>query len=256
MAGEADELPKVLSTRHTPSTAAGTRGRPSSRSWTGGWGGRHRGGRRGDEDRRRGGHAGRQDPQRGGYPTPASPVRLRRHREGRLEVKDGFEVDGVCVAVAGLVLADENKVIFAPNLHAIEDIPLNEGAGAEDRPLVTVENDANAATWGEFRFGAGKEVDHLVFVAVGTGIGGGVISHRMLLRGAQGSGRARTRHHRGHRPTLRLRQPRLPRGPRLRDCHRPPGPGAGQRKSRLRLGSPRSRPESARGGCDAPRPRG
>jgi glucokinase len=53
---------------------------------------------------------------------------------------------------------------------------------------VAVENDANAAAWGEFRFGAGSEVDHLVFVTLGTGVGGGVISHGVLLRGAQGSG--------------------------------------------------------------------
>ncbi len=52
----------------------------------------------------------------------------------------------------------------------------------------TVENDANAAAWGEFRFGAGSEVDHLVFITLGTGVGGGVIMDGVLLRGAQGSG--------------------------------------------------------------------
>src|SRR4030095_6149978 len=45
----------------------------------------------------------------------------------------------------------------------------------------------NAAAWGEFRFGVGSEADHLVFVALGTGIGGGVITQGMLVRGAQGS---------------------------------------------------------------------
>src|SRR3712207_6848469 len=43
-------------------------------------------------------------------------------------------------------------------------------------------------SWGEFRIGAGGELNHLVFVGLGTGIGGGVISHGILLRGAQGSG--------------------------------------------------------------------
>jgi glucokinase len=52
----------------------------------------------------------------------------------------------------------------------------------------TVENDANAAAWGEFRFGAGSEVSHLIFITLGTGVGGGVISHGVLLRGAQGAG--------------------------------------------------------------------
>ncbi|HEY6675010.1 MAG TPA: ROK family protein, partial [Rubrobacteraceae bacterium] len=73
------------------------------------------------------------------------------------------------------------------NLHAVEDIPLKDKLEPRIGLPLTLENDANAATWGEFRFGAGSEVDHLVFVALGTGIGGGVISHRMLVRGAQGS---------------------------------------------------------------------
>jgi glucokinase len=122
------------------------------------------------------------------YPTPASPVRLLDSiARAVLEVKNGFEVDGVCLAVAGLVLAEENKVVFSPNLHAVEDIPLKDKLEPRIGLPLTLENDANAATWGEFRFGAGSEVDHLVFVALGTGIGGGVISHRLLVRGAQGS---------------------------------------------------------------------
>jgi glucokinase len=122
------------------------------------------------------------------YPTPASPVRLLDSiARAVLEVKDGFEVDGVCLAVAGLILAEENKVVFSPNLHAVEGIPLKDKLEPRIGLPLTLENDANAATWGEFRFGAGSEVDHLVFVALGTGIGGGVISHRMLVRGAQGS---------------------------------------------------------------------
>jgi glucokinase len=122
------------------------------------------------------------------YPTPASPVRLLESIvRAVLEVKNGFEVDGVCLAVAGLVLAEENKVVFSPNLHAVEGIPLKDKLEPRIGLPLTLDNDANAATWGEFRFGAGSEVDHLVFVALGTGIGGGVISHRMLVRGAQGS---------------------------------------------------------------------
>jgi glucokinase len=122
------------------------------------------------------------------YPTPASPARLLDSiARAVFEVKDGFEIDGVCLAVAGLVLAEENKVVFSPNLHAVEGIPLKDKLEPRIGLPLTLENDANAATWGEFRFGAGSEVDHLVFVALGTGIGGGVISHRMLVRGAQGS---------------------------------------------------------------------
>jgi glucokinase len=92
------------------------------------------------------------------------------------------------VAVPGLILAAENKVVFAPNLHEIENIRLDEEMGGRTGLRVTVENDANAAAWGEFRFGAGKDVDHQVFITLGSGVGGGVITHGMLLRGAQGAG--------------------------------------------------------------------
>jgi glucokinase len=56
-----------------------------------------------------------------------------------------------------------------------------------DQP-VTIENDANAAAWGEFRHGAAYEADDMVLVTVGTGIGGGVVVDSRLLRGAYGVG--------------------------------------------------------------------
>jgi len=104
------------------------------------------------------------------------------------EVRSGFEVGGVCLAAPGFVMTAENKVIFAPNLRSIIGIPLKERLEPEIGLPVTVENDASAAAWGEFRFGAGAEVDHLVFLTLGTGVGGGVISHGILLRGSQGAG--------------------------------------------------------------------
>ncbi|MGI8865939.1 MAG: ROK family protein [Rubrobacteraceae bacterium] len=104
------------------------------------------------------------------------------------EVREGYEVSAACLAVPGLIVADENKVIFSPNLPNIEGAPLKEELGGRFDLPVTVENDANAAAWGEFRFGAGSDVDHLVFVTLGTGVGGGVISHGTLMRGVQGAG--------------------------------------------------------------------
>jgi glucokinase len=124
------------------------------------------------------------------YPTQAVPPNRLIDTIARAitEAKDGFEVGGVCVAVPGLILAAENKVIFSPNLHEIEGIPLDKEMGGRIGLSVTVENDANAAAWGEFRYGAGKDVEHMVFITLGTGVGGGVITHGVLLRGAQGAG--------------------------------------------------------------------
>ncbi len=123
------------------------------------------------------------------YPTPTSGERLVENIARAIsEVREGYEVGGICLAVAGLILAQENKVVYSPNLHAVEGIPLKEVLEPRIGLPLTVENDANAAALGEFRFGAGSEVDHLVVVTLGTGIGGGVITHGVLLRGAQGSG--------------------------------------------------------------------
>jgi glucokinase len=124
------------------------------------------------------------------YPTQTVPPNRLIETIARAitEVKDGFEVSGACVGVPGLILASENKVIFAPNLHEIENIRLDEEIGRRTGLTVTVENDANAAAWGEFRFGAGRGLEHMVFITLGTGVGGGIITHGVLLRGAQGAG--------------------------------------------------------------------
>jgi glucokinase len=123
------------------------------------------------------------------YPTPHLPGTLIETIARAIsEVGDGPEIGGVCLAVPGLILAQENKVIFSPNLRAVEGIPLKEKLEPKIGMPLTIENDGNAAAWGEFRFGVGSEADHLVFVTLGTGIGGGVITHGILMRGAQGSG--------------------------------------------------------------------
>jgi glucokinase len=78
-------------------------------------------------------------------------------------------------------------VLFAPNL-AWRDLDLKADLEATLGLPVVVENDANAAAWGEFQFGAGHDVDDLLLVTVGTGVGGGVVLDGSLYRGAFGVG--------------------------------------------------------------------
>ena len=173
------------------------------------------------------------------YPTQAVPPdRLDGdHRrgdhggEGRL--RGGRGVPGGSRPHPGL----GNKVIFAPNLHEIENIRLDEEIGSRTGMRVTVENDANAAAWGEFRYGAGKDVEHQVFITLGTGVGGGVITHGVAPQGRPGRGRgAGARDPRPDGTALRLRQPRLPRGARLWHRHRAPRAGGRQRAANSALG--------------------
>jgi glucokinase len=73
-------------------------------------------------------------------------------------VRNGCGVDRVCLAVAGLILAQENGAVCSPNLHAVEGVPLREELEPRIGLSLTLENDANAAAWGEFRFGAGPRL--------------------------------------------------------------------------------------------------
>ncbi len=101
------------------------------------------------------------------------------------ELAGSTEVGAVGVAAAGFVDSARASVVFAPNL-PWRDEPLRDLLQAEVDLPVVIENDANAAAWGEFRFGAGREADDMVLVTIGTGIGGGVVSDGMLLRGGYG----------------------------------------------------------------------
>jgi len=101
------------------------------------------------------------------------------------ELRGSHEVEAVGIGAAGYVDADRATVLFAPNL-PWRNTRLGHAVQARlDLPVV-VENDANAAAWGEFRFGAAADVDDLLMVAVGTGVGGGVIFKSQLLRGSFG----------------------------------------------------------------------
>jgi glucokinase len=98
------------------------------------------------------------------------------------------QVDGIGVGSAGFVDAGRSTVLFAPNL-AWRDVPVRDLVSRATGLTVVVENDANAAAWGEFQFGAAQDVvDDMVCVTVGTGIGGGVVLDGKLYRGAHGIG--------------------------------------------------------------------
>lgn len=101
-----------------------------------------------------------------------------RHRERH-------DVVAVGIGAAGYVDSGRSTVLFAPNIRW-RDEPLRDRVAERVHLPVVVENDANAAAWAEFRFGAGSHVDDLVLLTVGTGIGGGVVLDGALHRGAFG----------------------------------------------------------------------
>ncbi|NRQ51022.1 ROK family glucokinase [Aeromicrobium stalagmiti] len=92
---------------------------------------------------------------------------------------------GVGIGAAGFVGEDRATVRFAPNIDWREEPLAAHVRALVDLPIV-VENDANAAAWGEFRFGAGEDTDDLLLITVGTGIGGGIVHRGQLFRGGFG----------------------------------------------------------------------
>lgn len=102
-------------------------------------------------------------------------------------LKDSYDVTAVGVAAAGFVDRDGAVIIHAPNI-AWRNEPLKAKLeGRLDMP-VTIENDANAAGWAEYRFGGGAHVDDMVMLTLGTGVGGAVILNGRLYRGGHGIG--------------------------------------------------------------------
>lgn len=95
------------------------------------------------------------------------------------------DVTAVGVACAGFVDASGSTVLFAPNL-AWRDEPLRARLEEVLDHPVRLANDANAAAWGEFRFGAARDADDMVLLTVGTGVGGGCVVDSALLRGGYG----------------------------------------------------------------------
>ncbi|CAB4893457.1 unannotated protein [freshwater metagenome] len=98
------------------------------------------------------------------------------------------KVIGVGVAAAGFLSVDREIMYHAPNIAAWRNEPLKSRIESKTSYPVLLENDANAAGWAEFRFGAGKDVQSMIMLTIGTGVGGAIISEGRLLKGGFGIG--------------------------------------------------------------------
>ncbi len=101
------------------------------------------------------------------------------------ELAAGQHVLGVGVAAAGFIDSKQSTVIYAPNL-SWRNEPLKEKLQKQFDFPVIVDNDANAAGWAEYRYGAGRGFSHMTMLTIGTGVGGAIIVDGHLLRGGFG----------------------------------------------------------------------
>ncbi len=105
----------------------------------------------------------------------------------RLRRSVGSErLTGIGVCVPGFIRLKDGVIGNSNNLSCLEDFPIRDRFEEQLGTQVILENDANAAALGEKWMGAGRDVDDLVLLTLGTGIGGGIISGGRILHGYLG----------------------------------------------------------------------
>lgn len=123
------------------------------------------------------------------HPTSASEPQVIEDTVVEMveKLSEGEDIVAVGVAAAGFIDASQSIVYYAPNI-SWRNEPFREKLEARLHKHIVIENDANAAGWAEFRFGAGRLVSDMVTLTIGTGVGGAIVSQDRLFRGGFGAG--------------------------------------------------------------------
>ena len=97
------------------------------------------------------------------------------------------QLHSISIAAAGAIDSEKGLITSSPNLPGWCDVPLRDIVKSKYGVDTFLMNDASAAALGEHEFGAGKGVNNLIYLTVGTGIGGGIIIDGKLYLGPSGS---------------------------------------------------------------------
>lgn len=96
------------------------------------------------------------------------------------------DIEGISMAVPGPHDREKGIMVYTPNL-GFRDFPIKELLGKKVGIAISLENDVNAGTYGEYKLGAGRGLKHVIGLFPGTGIGGGIVLNGRLYRGATGN---------------------------------------------------------------------
>jgi glucokinase len=104
----------------------------------------------------------------------------------RDDKRAGGQVAGIGIGIPGLVNRKTNRIEIMPNLPALSEIDITSELSSKTGLPVILDNDANAAAYGELQVGASRGRREVFFITLGTGIGAGLIINGQIYRGAAG----------------------------------------------------------------------
>ncbi|GIU82385.1 MAG: ROK family protein [Acidobacteria bacterium] len=99
----------------------------------------------------------------------------------------GYEVNALGIAAPATLNSEKGIIMKAPNVPALDGMPICSVLENELKIQCFLENDANAAAIGEQNFGSARGFNSIVMVTLGTGVGGGIILDGKLWRGIDGT---------------------------------------------------------------------
>ena len=98
------------------------------------------------------------------------------------------KVAGIGIAIPGTFNKETGIINTCPNLPKWDGFHLKEFMEERCHLFVKIVNDADAAALGEAKFGSGKDVDYMLMITLGTGVGGGIVINKQLYNGNLGMG--------------------------------------------------------------------
>lgn len=114
-------------------------------------------------------------------PTGHEPVDVLFGLLDKFYLPYSAEVVGIAIGAAGIIERAEGIILYSPNIPKLTSLRLKELIQDRYKTCVILENDANAAAYGEKFIGSGKSYKSFVILTLGTGIGGGVVIDNELL---------------------------------------------------------------------------
>lgn len=97
---------------------------------------------------------------------------------------DKRKIKGIGIGVPGVLDTQKGMVKYSPNLPGWKNVELKSRLQIALKMKVVMDNDANAAAYGEKWLGAGKGYNNVVVYTLGTGVGGGIIINGKLVHGS------------------------------------------------------------------------